>query len=68
MGFRNHRVSEVRVSGFRASLSLETWLFEAHLKDWHSLHTRVLSDFRIALMHDTVEGGRMQGITSCVFG
>ena len=49
-------------------IGLETWLFEAHLKDWHSLHTRVLSDFRMVLMYDTVESGRMQGIMSCVFG
>ena len=53
---------------FAVQISLESWLFEAHLKDWHTLHARVLSDFRIVLMYDTVESGRMQGIMSCVVG
>ena len=53
---------------FAILVSLETWLYDAYLKDWHALHKRVLSDFRIVLMYDLVERGRMQGILSCVFG
>ena len=48
----------VRVLGF----------FDAHPKDWHALHTRVLSDFRMFLVYDTVESGRMRGIMSCAIG
>ena len=33
-----------------------------------ALQSRVLEDFRIVLMYDTVESGRMQGIMSRVFG
>lgn len=63
-------ISHLRMQSqpFAVLLSLETWLFEAHLKDWHDLHTRVLTDFRIVLMYDTVQSGRMQDIMSCVFG
>ena len=32
---------------FAVQISLETWPFDAHLKGWHTLHARFLSDFRI---------------------
>ena len=54
---------------FAILVSLETWLYDADLKDWHYLHKRVFSDFCIVLLYDDiVERGRMQGIVSCVFG
>ena len=49
-------------------MQAQPWLYDAHLKGWHALHKRALSDFCIVLLYDIVESGRMQGIMSYVFG